>query len=119
MNISLEKLRSYRIDLEQYPFFNTKSQGIALFDLISSFIVAFLLEKYLVNSINSRNKRLIYYLLVIPFGIVIHHIIAHYNSGWKLFPEEITFLNKKLFSTEINIYKFLILILLYFIYTLW
>lgn len=113
--MSLEEIRRYRVDIENYPFFNNKNIGIALFDLISSFIVAFILEKYLIGYINCKNKRNIYYLLVIPFGILVHHIIAHYKSGWKLFPEEITFLNKKLFSKEINIYKLLIFVLLYYI----
>lgn len=117
--MSLEILRSYRLDIEHYPFFNNQNTGIALFDLIISFVAAFILEPYLVNYIDSKNKRTIYYLLIIPFGIIVHHIIAHYNSGWKIFPEEITFLNKKLFSKEINIYKILILILFYFIYKLW
>ena len=116
--MSLEEIRSYRLDVENYPFFNNKNTGIALFDLISSFIAAFILEKYLIGYISCKNKKIIYYLLVIPFGILVHHIMAHYQSGWKLFPEEITFLNKKLFSKEINVYKMLILILLYYIYVL-
>lgn len=115
--LSLDELRRYRLDIESYPFFNNKNQGIALFDLIISFIVAFILESYLLPYIKCKDKRLVYYLLIIPLGILVHHIIAHYRSGWKMFPEEITFLNKKIFSLELNIYKVLLVIMLYAIVT--
>lgn len=117
--VSLTTLRSYRLDLEHYPFFNNKNIGIALFDLVLSFIGAYLLGKLfdLPKYLNC-NKEL-YYYLVIPFGILIHYIISSYISNSIFNPTQITFLNKKLFSFEVNIYKILILLLLYKIYTLY
>lgn len=113
--MDLAELRKYRIDLENFPFYNETSSGIALLDLISSFIGALLLD-ILFGASNAipvcKNKRLIYYLLVIPFGIIIHHIFAHIQAGLNgkafFFPEEITFLNKKLFSLKFNVYQLLI-----------
>ena len=116
--MNLEKLRSYRLDLENYPYYNDKSVGIALFDLIVSFIGAYLLDISFDLSqklqLCNQNKRLVYYLLVIPFGIIVHHIIAHLRSR-KLFPEEITFLNKKIMTLKPNIYHLLLIVLI--IYT--
>lgn len=114
----VEELRKYRIELDNIPFFNNESRGIALFDLILSFVGAFVLD-YLFNLsslLPCKNKKEIFYLLVIPIGILFHHIIAHMRSK-TLFPEEITFLNKKLFSLEFNVYKILVLVILYLIYT--
>ncbi len=116
---TITNLRKYRIDIESIPFYNEKSQGIALLDLTASFIGAFVLDVLFgASSVvpYCQNKRLIYYLLVIPFGIIIHHIFAHIQAGLNgkpfLFPEEITFLNKKLFSLDFNIYKVLVVGLL-------
>lgn len=117
MNIT--DLRKYRIDIESIPIYNENSSGIALFDLTASFIGAIILD-VLFGASNvvpvCKNKILIYYLLVIPFGIIIHHIFAHIkalvNKKPLLFPEEITFLNKKLFSLDFNIYQVLIGVLM-------
>ena len=81
MNIA--ELRKYRIE------FNDKNSGIALFDLILSFLGAFLLDYFfniskLLNNF-SKNPKLLYYLLVIPVGIIIH-ILTSQN----------TFLNRQL-----------------------
>jgi hypothetical protein len=120
--MDIQQLRNYRLNLEKYPFYNNKSDGIALFDLILSFVGAYILDitfklsnKLPVN--NKQYKQYIYYLLVIPVGILVHHLIAHYRAR-SLIPQEITFLNKKLFSLEFNIYKILIIILLIAIYVL-
>lgn len=111
MNIT--ELRKYRIQFEQLPFYNNKNNGIALFDLILSFIGAFLIE-FLFNIsrfLPCKNKLIVYYLLVIPFGIIIHHIFAHIQTGFSvLLPDEITFLNRKLFNREFNVYKILIIL---------
>jgi ABC-type branched-subunit amino acid transport system permease subunit len=117
--MDINSLRKYRIDIESIPFYNEKSHGIALLDLTASFIGAFLLDA-LFGASNvvpvCKNKRLIYYLLVIPIGIIVHHIFAHIqavlNGKPFLFPEEITFLNKKLISLEFNVYKVLVVGLL-------
>jgi len=119
--MNLSNLRRYRLNFEKYPYYNNQNDGIALFDLITSFVGAYLLEKMfnLSKRLNlcNKNKQLVYYLLVIPFGIIVHHIIAHIRSI-KLFPEEITFLNKKIFSLKPNIYHLLLVILIVYIVNL-
>lgn len=119
--MNLSDLRKYRLDLENPPFYNNINNGIALFDLIVSFIGAYILDKTfnLRNTITfCKNKKTIYYLLVIPFGILVHHIIAHIRSfpTKKIFPDEITTLNRKLFSMPLNIYHILLLILIIIIF---
>jgi len=101
MNIT--ELRKYRIE------FNDKNNGIALFDLVASFLGAFLIDyffnvsKHLNNF--SKYPKLLYYLLIIPFGIIIHIITSQH-----------TFLNKQLFSPEMNIYKILLIINIFMIF---
>ena len=112
----IEELRKYRINLEE-SFFNDKSNGVALFDTLITFIAAYGLNYYfkLSNKLPGKNKIQTYYLLIIPFGILIHHIFAHIQQqAW--FPTEFTYLNKKIFSTELNIYKLLVFILLFIIF---
>jgi hypothetical protein len=92
--MSVTQLRKYRIQLER-PYINNQGIGIALFDLISTFVVAYLIEPYIPFKINRR----VYYLSLIPLGIIVH-ILFKQN----------TFLNKQLFSQEINMYKVLLLI---------
>ena len=119
--MNLSQLRRYRLNFEKFPYYNDQNNGIALFDLIASFVGAYLLD--ISFNLSKRlplcktNKQLVYYLLVIPFGIIIHHIIAHLRSR-KLFPEEITYLNKKIFSLQPNIYHLLLLILILYIMNL-
>lgn len=119
--MNLSELRRYRLNFEKFPFYNNQSDGIALFDLTVSFIGAYLLDKLfnLSQKLNlcNKNKRFIYYLLVIPFGIIVHHIIAHIRS-MKLFPEEFTYLNKKIMSLTPNIYHLLLIILIVYIVNL-
>lgn len=119
--MNLSELRRYRLNFEQFPYYNDKNNGIALFDLITSFLGAYLLDKWFNLSkrlpLCKTNKQLVYYLLVIPFGIIIHHIIAHLRDK-KLFPEEITYLNKKIISLQPNIYHLLIFILILYIINL-
>lgn len=92
--MSIEQLRKYRVQLDS-PYINDQGIGIALFDLTSTFVVAYLIERYIPFKINRK----VYYLSLIPLGIVIH-ILFKQN----------TFLNKQLFSREMNMYKILILI---------
>lgn len=119
--MNLSELRRYRLNFEKFPYYNDKNDGIALFDLTVSFIGAYLLDKLFNLSkrlpICKNNKELVYYLLVIPFGIIIHHIIAHLRSK-TIFPEEITYLNKKIISLQPNIYHLLLIILILYIVNL-
>ena len=115
--MDIQDLRKYRVQLD-YPYINNQDIGIALFDTIITFIAAYILEEIfkISNNLPGKNKIQSYYLLVIPFGIIIHHIFAHLQQ-MVLFPTEITFLNKKIISTEINIYKIILIIMIYIIYT--
>ena len=101
--MSLETLRSFRLDLENPPFFNKESQGIALFDLISTFLAAYILEKYITVYININKN--IYYASLIPLGIIIHYVT---NQN--------TFLNSKIFTLNINIYHIFVILTCFIIY---
>lgn len=95
---TIENLRKHRLG------------GIALFDLISSFIAAYILDylfnvSYLLFGKITKNYKIIYYLSVIPFGIIAHIIFS-----------QKTFLNTQLFSPNLNIYKIILLLLLGMIY---
>jgi hypothetical protein len=117
--MDIQQLRKYRIQISQ-SFLNSESKGIALFDFTVTFIAAYILETYfkLSNKLPGKNKLQTYYLLVIPLGIIIHHLLAHYQEGIILqFPSEITFLNKHVFTTNFNIYQLILVIMLYIIYT--
>lgn len=106
-NNSLNNLRSYRIDLESSPIYNNIGKGISLFDILSAFAGVFILErliyyitrKHMYNLIPSRrkiSKPVILYLLVIPFGVLVHR---YANTK--------TYLSGKLFddTCTINIYQ--------------
>lgn len=99
----MNNLRIYRLNIEQYPFFNNTNQGIALFDLILTFAIAYYFETYITNTF--KIKKQVYYLSLVPFGILVHHII-----GQK------TFLNDKISNSFT--YQLLFCLLLYYIYTL-
>ena len=102
MNIDITNLRKYRVLLEP-PFLNSIGNGIALFDLILTFFIAYLIEQYILPKL--KISRLAYYLSLIPLGIIIHLI----------FKTE-TFLSKQLFNNTINIYKILIIIMIFMLY---
>ena len=117
--MNVEELRRFRFELYK-PFLNASGKGIALFDVGITFLAMYLLDKYynLSGLLPAKNKKLVYYLLLFPIGIISHHIIAHYRSnclincpgGW---PEEFTFLNKW------NIYQLALIIILLSIYNNW
>ena len=97
MNIT--DLRKYRIQLDPYKpgfIFNQNGIGIALFDLISSFIGAYILDK-LFNLSKFFKSEKTYYLLVIPAGVLAH----------LLFKQK-TYLNEQLFNYNM-IYVFLMI----------
>jgi len=106
MDGTITQLRKYRIKLDNnnYQLFNSNNDGIALFDLLGTFIIAYALDYYFqiwkILKGFFINPRVAYYLLLIPLGIVVH----------KLFVKDETFLNSKLFSNEMNIYKLLVFI---------
>lgn len=91
----MDQIRKYRLDLEEFPFFNNISQGIALFDLIGTFMIAYLFENYFTKFVSRK----IYYTSLIPLGIIVHWLIG-----------QNTFLNSKLLNYNFNIYKMVILI---------
>jgi len=100
----MESIRQYRIKIDSTnEFLNNQGKGISLFDFIGTFIVAYLLEPYITSFLNI--KRNTYYLSLIPIGILTHILF-----------EQHTFLNGKLLNNEINIYKVVIVVLLYYLY---
>jgi len=103
----INNLRRYRIKMDNKDgtFFNSEGKGIALFDLLGSFLIAFLIDYYFHISIYLKdyfyNPIFVYYLLVIPLGIVFHLIFS-----------QKTFLNAHLFSKEMNFYKIIVVLIL-------
>lgn len=92
---TIQNLRKYRLG------------GIALFDLISSFIGAYILDyyfdlSYVLFGKLTKNFRIVYYLSIIPIGVITHII----------FSQE-TFLNKQLFSSDMNVYKIIMMIIIF------
>lgn len=102
----MESIRRYRIKLDGLSsgeFLNSESKGISLFDLIGTFIIAYVVEPYITTFLKiNRNT---YYLSLIPLGILIHYVT---NQN--------TFLNIHLENNDINIYKVILIIILYYLY---
>jgi hypothetical protein len=92
----MDQIRKYRLNLEELPFLNSNSQGIALFDLLGTFMIAYIFEKSVLNYLNI--SRQIYYTSLIPIGVILHLLFNQH-----------TFLNTKLLSNDLNIYKILFL----------
>lgn len=99
---TIQNLRRYRFVLEP-PFFNNIGYGIALFDLISTFLIAMILESILLPHL--KLTRTAYYLLLIPFGIAVHLLV-----------NQPTFLNNQVFSKSLNLYKIVIIVIVYRLY---
>ena len=98
----ITQLRKYR-----FSFSNGLSdKGMSLFDLIGTFALAYIID--LIFQIPQQYRQ-IYYLLLIPFGIVVHLLV-----------KQPTFLNTNLFSTDPNTdsicIKLTVLLILYMIY---
>lgn len=83
----MDTIRSYRV-LE-----------IALFDLLGSFLGAWLLDNYYLKL--DAKQQTIYYLSVIPIGILVHLITGQNTT-----------LNKKLFSPEFNVHKVIVALII-------
>ena len=103
----MEDIRKYRFNFNTPPFFNNQSQGIALFDLIGSFVIAYILDHSFNISRQFPNKQ-VYYLSIIPLGIIIH-LMFGIN----------TFLNQQLFNSHLNIYKITVALLIYMLFNQW
>ena len=99
----ITQLRKFRIQFD-YPFVNNKNIGIALFDLALTFIGGYIVEVFLKKTFGIQLNRIIYYLSLIPIGIIVH-ILFQQN----------TFLNRQIFSNELNIYQILLILNIYFI----
>jgi hypothetical protein len=97
----IQELRKYRFQFEK-PYINNESLGIALFDLVITFVIAYIFQGYILKILNINRR--VYYLMLIPLGVIIH-ILTNQN----------TFFNRKLFEKEWNFYKTLFLILLFFL----
>lgn len=100
--MDIKNLRKYRVQFEQ-PFFNSENQGIAIFDLSMTFIIAYLLEPFIRQFFTTFNTK-VYYLSLLPLGVIIH-----------LFTKQETFLNKQLFSNSLSsiVYKIIMIIIIY------
>jgi len=101
----IQELRKYRFQFEK-PYINNESLGIALFDLISTFVIAYIFERQMLQIL--KINRNIYYLMLIPLGVLVH-VLTNQN----------TFFNRKLFEKQWNVYKsiFIVLLFLLFYYT--
>ena len=79
---------------------------VSVFDLVGTFVVAFILDK--IFKIHSRlpgsRPGTLYYLLLIPLAVLVH-----VSVGQK------TFLNTKIFSNELNFYQIAFVLNLYLI----
>jgi hypothetical protein len=99
-------IRKYRIKLDTQSLFNSNNDGIAIFDLSGTFIIAYLLDYFFnISKIfngYTKNPRLTYYLVLIPLGVIIHLLTL----------KKETFLNSKLFSSDLNVYKLIFAILI-------
>lgn len=105
----MDQLRKYRLNLgESGMFLNSKSSGIALFDLIFSFVGAYAIDKLfnLSSYIPVKHNIKVYYLLVIPIGVISHVLFV-----------QKTFLNRRLFTTQVNIYQIAFIMMLCYIYS--
>jgi len=100
----MNEIRKYRLTLDS-PFFNNQGYGIALFDFFGTFLIAYIIEYYfhITNFLNISTK--MYYMLLIPLGIIIHLLI-----------NQKTFLNTQLFNSTFNIYKFVFIIYVFLIF---
>lgn len=94
----ITQLRNYRVKFES-PFFNDKRDGIAIFDLVGTFLAAYVIEIIIYKVFGIQVNRKIYYTMLIPLGIIVHKLL-HID----------TFLNNQLFSPYFNIYKVIIIV---------
>lgn len=101
---TITNLRKYRILESPTNLFNRDSQGVALFDLISSIIGFYVFDLIFFGGKLFKTYGYKYYATIIPLGVVFHLIF--YQQ---------TFLNKQLFSSDINMHKILVAIIVAYI----
>lgn len=107
--ISVQELRKYRFQLpsheNQEGLINNTGEGIAFFDFLLTFVAAYLLEPYLLPFLKQYNfSRKAYYLMLIPLGVIVH-----------ILTKQDTFLNKRLFNKEVNLYKVCVFFIIYYL----
>jgi hypothetical protein len=100
---TITNLRKYRVLESPTNLFNADGKGIAIFDLVSS-IIGFYLIDLLYGGKLFKAYGYKYYAFVIPFGIVVHLIL-----------DQNTFLSKQLFSSEINIHKIIVAVIIIYL----
>lgn len=103
MLIVIMSMRDYRMQLES-PYFNSESKGIALFDLVGTFVIAWILEETLHVTRVLKITKTLYYSSLVMLGVIVHILIG-----------QPTFLNNKIFSIDFNIYKVMFVISLIFL----
>ena len=103
---TLGDIRKYRIKLDDVNFINSNNDGIAIFDLTGTFIIAYILDYFFnisrIFNGYTKNPKLTYYLILIPLGVLVHLLTLKKD----------TFFNSKLFSSDINIYKLIFVVLI-------
>lgn len=103
---TLSDIRKYRIKLDDVNLINSNNDGIAIFDLTGTFIIAYILDYFFnisrIFNGYTKNPTLIYYLILIPLGVLVHLLTLKKD----------TFFNSKLFSSDINIYKLIFVVLI-------
>lgn len=88
----VDNLRKYRFVFEN-PAFNDRGNGIAIFDVVATFLVAYILKPF-VNKFFTISDS-VYYLLLIPFSVLFHKAL-----------KIDTFLNRQIFNSQtFNVYK--------------
>ncbi len=101
MNNIISNLRLFRINIETpNVLFNRYGYGISLFDLIGTFIIAYMLENFILQKIKIQKKT--YYLSLIPIAILSHLLV-----------NQDTFLNKSLYTKSLNIYHIILFIIIF------
>ncbi len=92
---ALANLRKYKVSEKGFG-----EEGISIFDLVTAFLGAYLLDRFLniSNYLPGNKKKILLYLLVIPVGILFHYI---FNVD--------SYLTRKLLEQEFNVYKAIVL----------
>lgn len=97
-------LRKYRILESPTNLYNIEGKGVAIFDLVSSIVGFYLIDLLLFKGKLFQTYGYKYYVSIIPLGIVFHLI---FNQQ--------TFLNKQLFSYELNMHKIIVAIVMIYL----
>lgn len=101
---TITNLRKYRILESPTNLYNSNSEGVAIFDLVSSIVGFYLVDLLLFRGQLFRTYGYKYYASIIPLGVIVH--LSLYQQ---------TFLNKQLFSSELNIHKIIVAIVIVYL----